>query len=285
MDITKLLAAAEGKTIEFKRDISSLKQILKTIVAFANTSGGTILVGRGDNDEIIGLPDALQAGESLASSISDSVSPLLPPEIEIVTVEGKSLLLIRVFHWHGPFFLNSEGSENGVYIRLGSTNRKVGPEILAELRRVSQNKTFDQVPCPDLTGEALDFAKIQKVFDFAGRKIDESKLVSLGILVPYAGKNVVSQGGLILFGTDKFREQYFPDARVSCARFRGTDKAEFVDRLDIDGSVLNALDDVAKFIKRNTRLLPKIVSFKRQDIPAYPEIAVREVLVNAVWSE
>ncbi|NVM21827.1 MAG: hypothetical protein HWN68_08610 [Desulfobacterales bacterium] len=40
-----------------------------------------------------------------------------------------------------------------------------------------------------------------------------------------------------MFGTDTARERYFPDARVSCARFRGTDKAQFIDRMDIGGSV------------------------------------------------
>ena len=81
---------------------------------------------------------------------------------------------------------------------------------------------------------------------------------------------------------NKYRNQYFPDARVSCARFRGTDKSDFIDRLDIDGSILDAIESVPKFIMRNTRLYSKIEIFRREDIPAYSELAVREVLVNAL---
>jgi len=69
---------------------------------------------------------------------------------------------------------------------------------------------------------------------------------------------------------------------VSCARFRGTDKTQFIDRLDIEGGILDAVQDVPKFTRRNTRLFTKIESFKREDIPAFPEVAIREVLVNAL---
>lgn len=52
MDILSLLASPEGKTVEFKRDASSLKPILRTLVAFANTAGGTLAVGREDDGRI-----------------------------------------------------------------------------------------------------------------------------------------------------------------------------------------------------------------------------------------
>lgn len=45
MDINELLASPEGKTLEFKRDISSPDGIIRSVVAFANTAGGTIIIG------------------------------------------------------------------------------------------------------------------------------------------------------------------------------------------------------------------------------------------------
>jgi predicted HTH transcriptional regulator len=42
--IAQLIAMPEGKTLEFKRDISSPKNILKTLVAFANTAGGGLII-------------------------------------------------------------------------------------------------------------------------------------------------------------------------------------------------------------------------------------------------
>ncbi len=282
MNITELLNSAEGKTLEFKRDLSSMKPILKTLIAFANTAGGTLIIGRKDDGQLQGVPNVLRAEERLANAIADGIRPAMSPKIEIFSHEGKSLLIVRVPHWRGPFYLKAEGAEKGVYVRLGSTNRHAGPEIVAELQRSLAGLSYDQTPCPDVCVRDIDMEKVEHAFATVGRKVDEQKLESLGVVVPYAGRRVLSYGGVILFGTDTVRERYFPDARVSCARFRGTDKAEFIDRMDIGGSVLDAVEEVPKFIRRNTRLAAKIEAMRRRDIPEYPEVAIREVLVNAI---
>lgn len=185
-------------------------------------------------------------------------------------------------HWRGPFFVKAEGLEEGVYIRLGSTNRQAGPEILAEMQRFISGLSFDQLPCPDLTPADLDPERLQRFFAQSGRKPSEEHLVTLGVLTPQAGRLTPSHGGLILFGRDAARQRVFPDASVSCARFRGTSKTDFLDRITFEGTVLEALDDAPKFIRRNTRLAARITSMRRQDIPEYPEVALREVLVNAI---
>lgn len=129
MNVSELITAAEGKTLEFKRDLSSLPPILKTLVAFANTAGGTLVIGVQDDGAVVGVADALRAEERLASSIADSIRPAVTPEMDLVSHEGKTLLIVHVPHWRGPFYLRAEGPQEGVYIRLGSTNRRAGPEL------------------------------------------------------------------------------------------------------------------------------------------------------------
>lgn len=55
MDIGQILTLPEGKTLEFKRDLTSTEPILKTLVAFANTAGGTLIIGRDDSGKVIGV--------------------------------------------------------------------------------------------------------------------------------------------------------------------------------------------------------------------------------------
>lgn len=282
MNVSELITATEGKTLEFKRDLSSLQPILKTLVAFANTSGGALVIGVQDDGVVVGIADALREEERLASSIADGIRPAMTPEIDIVSHDGKTLLIARVPHWRGPFYLRSEGPEDGVYVRLGSTNRRAGPELLAELQRALSGLSFDQMPCADLSADDLDSERIRRYFAAIGRQVSQEHLESLGVLVAQAGRLTPSHGGLILFGRDAPRQRLFPEARVSCARFRGVERVDFLDRLDIEGTVLDALEETPKFIRRNTRLAAKIVTMRRQDIPEYPEIALREVLVNAV---
>ncbi|HKI52815.1 MAG TPA: ATP-binding protein, partial [Anaerolineales bacterium] len=130
MNIDDLLTSPEGKTLEFKRDLSSPKPVLRSLVAFANTAGGTLIIGRADDGTIIGVADVLAEEERLANLIADSIAPAMMPEIEAITVEEKSLLLVRVAHWPGPFYLKEKGPEEGVYVRLGSTNRKADAGML-----------------------------------------------------------------------------------------------------------------------------------------------------------
>ncbi|WP_155117224.1 helix-turn-helix domain-containing protein [Candidatus Protochlamydia amoebophila] len=55
MDIEILIKQPESKILEFKSDLSSLTPILKTIVAFANTAGGIIIIGCSTSGVITGI--------------------------------------------------------------------------------------------------------------------------------------------------------------------------------------------------------------------------------------
>src|SRR3990170_5365853 len=156
---------------------------MKTLIAFANTAGGVLIIGRDANGQLVGIRDVLKAEEQLSNAIADSIRPALMPEIEIVSLEGKAFLVVRVPHWRGPFYLKAEGAERGVYVRLGSTNRMAGPEILAEMQRSLSGISFDMTPCVDLTEHDLDMVKARHIFKSAGLRLDKSKLKSLAILV------------------------------------------------------------------------------------------------------
>ncbi|MFM9101611.1 MAG: helix-turn-helix domain-containing protein, partial [Cyanobium sp.] len=72
MDLLDLLRLPEGKTLEFKRDLSSPEGALKTIVAFANTAGGILLIGVEDRSHNVrGVVEPLDEEERLANLISD----------------------------------------------------------------------------------------------------------------------------------------------------------------------------------------------------------------------
>jgi ATP-dependent DNA helicase RecG len=282
LDIQEIISSPEGKTLEFKQDLSSVKPILKTLVAFANTAGGTLLIGRNNDGKVIGISDVFDAEEKLANAIADSIYPPLMPEIETTSLEGKALIVIRVAHWKGPFYLKAQGPQEGVYVRLGSTNRVAGPELIAELKRSSSHTSFDQLPCPEVDISGLDMQRIEQAFANVDRKIDQKKLETLGILVPYAGKLVCSNGGLILFGEDHVRERYFPNSQVRCARFQGINKVDFIDQYDCEGTIIEAMNKIPNFIRRNTRLAAKIEQIQRKDVAEYAPIAIREALTNAL---
>ncbi|HRF91782.1 MAG TPA: putative DNA binding domain-containing protein, partial [Desulfobacter postgatei] len=154
---SELLKQSEGKTLEFKQDLSSPKSIMKSLVAFANTAGGRLIVGVTDDRRILGVEDPLLQEERLCSIIADSISPRLVPNIEMITIEEKTLLIVEVFlSGSRPHFLKSQGRENGVYVRLGSTNRQADRELIAELERSVEGISFDEMPMPGLGLDDID---------------------------------------------------------------------------------------------------------------------------------
>lgn len=282
MDILKLAQLPESKTLEYKRDSSSLDSILKTIVAFANTAGGILLIGVQDDHVICGLSNAAKVQEQVASAVSDRIRPQISPEFSIIEVEDKTILAIQVEHLPVPYFLADKGEDKGVYIRLGNSNRLASKEAIAEMKRARHQPFFDSAPCDKTMEEDLDKALIQKTFAKHDRIIDTAKLRSIGILVQQGKRLLASNAGIILFGNKQARQTYFPFAEVRCARFAGTTRAEFIDRLEIEGSILAAIDEVPKFIRRNTKMAGKFGAMRRRDIPEYPTDGIREALTNAL---
>lgn len=282
MDIEKLAKLPESKTLEFKRDTSSLEPILKAIVAFANTAGGIILVGIEDNGEIIGLINPAKDQEKTANSLANRVKPLLSPDFSIVNVQDKQVLVIQVDYVPAPYYLIDKGENEGVYVRLGNTNRIVNPETVLEMKRAAHQPFFDKAACDNSSEDDLDIALIHKTFEQHHIVIDTAKLLSIGILTRKGKRVVVTNGGMILFGKQEARERYFPYAEVRCARFAGTSRAEFIDRLEIEGGILSAIEEVPKFIRRNTKMAGKFGAMKRRDIPEYPVDGIREALTNSL---
>jgi ATP-dependent DNA helicase RecG len=192
-NIESLLIHEEGKTFEFKENCRSLSKIVQTVVAFANTAGGTIVIGvRDKTKDIVGLTYALADEERLANAFADGIQPLIIPDIQINAWRDRELIVVSVPHTLEPHYVKSEGPEKGVYIRLGSTNRRAGSEIIEEIRRLSRNMFFDEHPCTETNSEAVDFRAASEFFFEFSRPLNEARMIKLGLIVSYRGTNVPS---------------------------------------------------------------------------------------------
>ena len=278
--IEHLLTQPEGKTLEFKRDLSSPRNLLKTLVAFANSAGGVVLIGVADERTVIGLEQPLDDEERLDNLIGDAIAPRLVPNVEILSWQDRSILAVEVFPGSNrPYYLKSEGQPDGVYVRLGSSNRQAGSALAAELRRTSEGIVFDEMPMPDLGPDDLDIQAAQRLFSDR-RKLDEHALLSLRVLVRDQGRLVPSKGGMLLFGKD--RGAYFPDAWVQCGRFIGVDKAHIFDHAEIHASLPDCVEQVMLFLKKHAIRGADFSKVRRQDVWSIPLLILREAVTNAL---
>jgi predicted HTH transcriptional regulator len=281
ISLHELLAQTEGKTLEFKRDLSSPEKVMRTVVAFANGAGGTLLLGVEDGSrQVRGIANPTRTEEQLASLIWDRIEPRLVPERQIIPWRRTYVLAVRVFPGpQRPHYLKTQGFPGGVYVRVGSTNRVADPAQADELRRVVQGGSFDEEPLPGLNTEALDFRAASECFGGI-RRLRKGDLRSLQLTSLHQGREVPTVGGLLLFGTDRLR--HFPDAFIRAGCFAGRDKQTILDSRDLTSQPVQAIEDALQFVRRNTRRGVRVEQARSTEAWEFPLVALREAVINAV---
>lgn len=282
MDVLEeILSKNEGKTLEFKENSKSLQKIVQTVIAFANTAGGILLLGvKNETKEIIGLENVLQEEEKIANAIADSVSPLLIPNLQFCSFRERDILIITVPYSPNLYHLRTKGEVAGTFMRLGSTNRLADAHAIAEMRRLKEHTSFDRLPDCKYSIDDLDFVLAKKFFSIAGKTFTEAKAKSLELLVDHHSVVYPSKGGLLLFGKD--RDKLFPDPIARMIRFEGTSKMAAIDELENRSSLPQALEEILFFIRRHTSVSATIKGTRREEMPQYPPTILREAIMNAL---
>lgn len=281
--IEAYLSKKEGKHLEFKENTSSLSKIIHTIIAFANTAGGTIIIGVKDSKkEVVGLKQVLEEEEKIANAVADSIEPFLTPSIHISTWRRRDCLIIQVPHTVGPFYLKSKGETSGTFIRLGSTNRLADMMTIENIKRLKQHLFYDEVPYIEGKEQDLDSDLAEKLFSTESKKFSIKNAKGLQLLVRHQEKFYPSIGGLLLFGNLEKRIEYFPHAIVRCARFLGKTKTRLHDPIDISVQLPLAVDNVLDYVKKHTINSYEIGKTKGRLKPPFPSAVVREAIINSL---
>jgi predicted HTH transcriptional regulator len=188
VNVADLLTRPEGKSLECKRNLTSAEPVLRTIVAFANTAGGTLIFGVEDERRtVVGVGDPLRLEERLVNLVTDSIRPRLAPDVEVVPWRKTHLVVVRIYPGAGrSYHLKVLGPQEGVFVRVGSSNRRADPLLLEELRRASRHEAFDEQPVVGPSSEALDFRAASELFA-PSRRLTRNDLRVLGLLVPHQG--------------------------------------------------------------------------------------------------
>jgi predicted HTH transcriptional regulator len=281
MDLLALLRQSESKRLEFKRDLSSPDGVLRSVVAFANTAGGTVLIGIEDRTrQVRGIENVLDVEERLANLISDHIVPRLLPELEILPWQKKQVLAVQV---HAspirPHYVRREGMNGGTYVRVGSTNRRADYDLVVELQRFARGQAYDEEPMLDLDSEAIDFRAASESFARV-RRLRRTDLQTLRLVTAHQGRRVPTIGGVLLFGRQ--REEHFPDAWIQAGRFQGTDRSRVVDSVEVRTHLPDAVEEAVAFVEKHALRGADIGRVRRADRWNIPPIAIREAIVNAV---
>ncbi len=285
MHIKDILSAQEGRRLEFKAELPTNSDLAKTVCAFANDAGGEIYLGISDAHTVVGLPeDELpQIEEQISNLIYDRCYPAILPEISFLTIEDKHIIRIVVYKGsQPPYYLKQEGKLHGTYVRVGSTNRVADNELIAELERKRRNISFDSEVVMEKEAAEVDITSFKQLFkEKTDEELTPSVLRKLELVRTEQGKEYPTNA-LILLSDDKLRHAMFPNAKVECARFKGTGTEEFIDQKSITVPIGQQAEESYNFVLRHINKSATVEGIYTVSRWQYPVKAIREIIRNAV---
>ena len=275
--LEQVIKKGESEIQEFKESLSDVGSILKSVVAFINAQGGTILVGVKDNGEVVGVDIGKGTIESLTNKIANQIEPRIFPSIEVTSYLERKLIVIRVEEgFNKPYFLKQIA-----YKRVGKNDLKLNRDELEKIFLQKPMRGFDTLVSEATLGEASE-GNLRKFVDIAReeRKMDitftstKDMLKKLGMV-----KNIRPvNAAVLLFCGDP--QKYFYHAIIKAGRFKD---GEMLDEKTIDGSLRDQIENALNFVKLHTRRRFEITEEgRRKEIWEYPLEAVRELIVNAL---
>lgn len=260
----------ESDTLEFKREPT--ENIGKSVVAFANHNGGTIMIGVSDDGTVSGLTDPDKAALQVMNAVRDGVKPDVTLFVQVKTkeVEGKTILLVEVARGASrPYWLVGKGLRpEGVFVRQGAASVPASEALIKKMIVESDGLEYERMRAME---QDLTFSAATRFFKQRQVPFTVKHHVSLGMTDQHA---IFTNLAMLL--SDQCKHS------IKAAVFEGTTKSIFRTRREFEGSLLTQLEDVHSFLEQYNRLHAEIRGLYRVDRRDYPEEALREVLLNCL---
>ena len=258
----------ESETVELKEVV--VDDIKKEIIAFANCDGGKLYIGVRDDGTVIGLDNA----DSVSLQISNMVRDAIKPDItmflhyETIVENGKNIVVVDIQRGTDrPYYLAKKGMRpEGVYVRQGYSSVPATDTAIRRMIKETDGDRFEAMRClnQDLTFEATKKEFELRKTDFGPQQMRTLKLID--------------QDGLYSNLALLLSDQCVHTIKV--AVFQGTDQTIFKDRREFTGSLMQQMNEVYDFIDFRNQTRATIEKLYRVDVRDYPEVAVREALLN-----
>ena len=282
-----LAASGESETLEFKATTGARREAAMTVCAFLNQGGGQVLFGVRPTGAIVGQQVSERTIEELSAELR-RIDPPAFPTVERVPVDGGCEAIV----------VSTGQGASRPYSYRGTAYRRVGNTTLAMsadeynrmlFERMHSEQRWENQPAVGWSVDDLDAAEIRRTVAEAVRRgrLEEpvgreptDLLRGLGLL----RDGVLLRAAAVLFGSTERLEFEMPQCLLRVARFRGTDRMEFLDNRQFNGNAFTLLTNAERFLRDTLPIAGRFEQdrFERIDEPLYPPLATREALANAL---
>jgi len=272
-EIKALIAKGESECLESKTSFG--RETIETLSAFANSKGGSVLIGVNDKSKIIGVQITQESIQQWINQIKSSTSPSIIPDAESFTHDGKTVVNLSIISYPiKPISLKGK-----YYKRIHNSNHLMDLNEIANvhLKTINLSWDFAQDPSHDINDISLD--KVNG-FILLANTIKEYPIADDPLTVLRKFELLREQG--ITFGCFLlFTATKSLITTIDVGRF---DSETIIrDNLTIRGDLFSELEAVLGFIKKH---ISKrfVISGKpqRDEVWEYPLEAVREIVLNMI---
>ena len=278
MNIKKLI----GETTEYDKKVmleeKDPRSWCKSVSAFANGVGGSLIFGIANDDTVVGLQDAEGDAEKISRIIRNRMDPIPVTNINFEEIEGKRIIILRVEPGNlTPYYYVGQGGRTA-YHRVGNESVPCDAGKIRELSLKGSGKTFDCLPSQyDFANMA--FTKLRSVYyQRAHKEFQNSDYESFGLV---DGNGTLTNAGALLADNGPVYQ-----SRLFCTRWNGLTKAsglqDALDDGEFRGSLVTLLEEGVAFVIRNSHKGWFKAPDRRVELPDYPERSVTEGIVNAL---
>jgi ATP-dependent DNA helicase RecG len=259
--------------------------IAETLVAFANSGGGTIVVGVDAKGRPTGTtyPDELE--ETLRAAVTLCRPPVQTDWQQEETAAG-NVIMIRVTRSPELHSLD----DGRVLVRTGSVNRPLTGDQIRQLAATKSSGDFEAEVVPGATFDDFDQDIIDEYLEKRAERsrrpvkmLAEELLREVGAVDDQSRPTV---SGLLLFGENP--QSYLPQSGLTFVRFVGTEPrgedgfAGYGRREEIGGALARLVERIWTVLLEEMHVGAVVKGLEREERTEYPLFAVREALVNAV---
>lgn len=276
IDLSHLDEHSESETLELKESFDS--KAVETIGAFANSSGGTILVGVRDDGHVVGIKLGTNTLEEWAQRMQSKLQPRFMPSVRKRTYQKRTVVEINVDRSNSPITVD------GRFIkRVGRTNQMMGPDEIKQRLFASSGTSWDAQIVNNATIDDLDpqaIAKFISLVKEAGRRpLGKEKANEVLEKLELVQKGKPTRAAILLLG--KKPGKFFLSALVQLGRFKSPTR--IVDTKWLEGNILEQIDEGMIWFAQRLET-EFIITGKptRDEKWEYPLPALREALINAV---
>ena len=284
-----------GKSI--KNFSSSYDELARDVIAFANYKGGFLFVGIQDSTKDVNQEFVYEDKKvfDLIKQIQDRTSPAITLLPHSIMVDGIKLLVLEV-----PFSPQMHRTSKGEYlIRSNNGNRSIEPYEMATIMSEKNMIVYDQKiwDVRFSSKETDDFAnplpgwqdkgRIETLLKKIGavrpdspylKKPLQDALSSLGLQKEVEGRTLPTTAGLLFVGNDASLKE-LPYASISYNRY---DEDGSYRHFEYSGNIIETVDACYAQLKAEIQQKEFHFGLFREYVEDYPEVVLRELLMNAV---